>query len=274
MNSTNFEHRWRQAQRAAVALALALAGASAWAQGFAAYISPPRVTMQAQAGKPQRQVLEIQHSGEQAGRYRFYTVDWRFNADQALVFSNEVTPDSCRPWVAIERREIKLEPGERYRYRFEVQAPPDTPARECRFAIMVEGMDAATVQQSGLSLPVNGRIGVIVYAAIGGAKPQLELSGQRTDKQDGQPLAVIMVRNTGNAHGRLDGFVDATDAEGRRVELSPQDLPILPGETRAVSLRPVATEKKPAPSLRFPLRVKGDLEWGRERLPLDLSFVP
>lgn len=274
MNSTHSERRWRPARHAALALAFALAGGSAWAQGFSAYISPPRVIMQAQPGKPQRQVLEIQHAGEQAGRYRFYTVDWRFNADHALEFSSELTPESCRPWVAIERREIKLEPGERYRYRFEVQAPADAPVRECRFAIMVEGLDPATVQQGGLALPVSGRIGVIVYAAIGGAQPKLELSGQRTDKQDGRSLAVILVRNTGSAHGRLDGFVDGTDAEGRRVELSPQDLPILPGETRAVPLKPATTEKQPAPSLRFPLRVKGELEWGRERLPLDLSFAP
>lgn len=274
MNSTNSERLWRRARQALAALALGLASAAGWAQGFAAYISPPRVTMQAQPGKAQRQVLEIQHSGEQPGRYRFYTVDWRFNADNSLDFFSELTPDSCRPWVAIERRELKLEPGERYRYRFEVQAPADAPARECRFAIMVEGLDPATVQQEGFSLPVSGRIGVIVYAAIGGAQPRLELSAHRTEAKDGKPQAVLMVRNTGTAHGRLDGFVDGTDADGQRVELSPQDLPILPGETRAVGLHVVTSAKQPTPSLRFPLRVKGELEWGRERLPLDLSFAP
>jgi hypothetical protein len=175
--------------------------------------------------------------------------------------------------VDIERRELAIEPGTRYRFRFEIAPPPGTAPRECRFAIMVEGLDPARVQ-GAVSFPVGGRIGVIVYAAIGGAAPRLEIVGTRVEQLQGQPTAVLDVRNSGNAHGRLGGFVNGRDASGASFELAPADLPILPGETRRVPLGPMAEDGKPAPRPAFPLRVQGELEWGQNRVPLDTSFSP
>ena len=252
---------------------LVLLPALASAQGFAAFISPPRFEVRATAGQPLRQVLEIQHVGRTPGNYRVYTNDWTLEGDNQVIFSNELAPDSCRPWVAIERRELTLQPGARYRYRFEITPPPGTPPRECRFAIMVEGLEAAQVE-GAVSFPVGGRIGVIVYAAIGEVEPALSITGTETARVNGQPTAVVRVRNDGSSTGRLEGFLDATDASGQRAEMSPADLPILPGETRRIGLAAVAVDGKTAPTLRFPLKVKGQLESGKAKLPLDASFAP
>lgn len=256
----------------ACAALLACAPGVMQAQGFAVYISPPRFEVQATPGQPLRQVLEIQHVGQEKGNFRIYTSDWTLQPDNSVTFSEALGPDSCRPWVAIERRELLIEPGARYRYRFEITPPPGTPARECRFAIMVEGLDKARAQ-GNLDIPVGGRIGVIVYATIGNAAPQLAIVGTRVDTRNGQPTAVVDVRNSGNAHGRLEGYVNGTDATGARFEMAPSDLPILAGETRAVTITPVMEEGKPAPEVRFPLTIKGNLEWGKNRLPLDTSFT-
>lgn len=247
----------------------AAAPSFATAQGFAAYITPPRFDVKIAPGQSLRQVFEIQHVGQLKGGYRLYTNDWTYQPDNTVIFSDELAPDSCRPWVAVERRELTLEPGARYRFRFEITPPPGTPARECRFAIMVEGVDPAKS-----SVDVGGRIGVIVYAAIGGAEPVLELAATRVAMVGGKPVAMLDIRNRGNAHGRLEGFVNATDATGRRLEMTPTDMPILPGETRGVALGPVVDEGQPVPEIRFPLAVKGSLEWGKNRLPLDASFAP
>lgn len=255
--------------------AVAALGATplAQAQGFAAYITPPRFEVQAESGKSLRQVLEIQHVGQQKGSYRITTNDWVLMPDNSVTFSEELAADSCRPWVAIERRELTIEPGARYRYRFEITPPPGTPPRECRFALMVEGLDPARVQ-GAFNFPVGGRIGVVVYASIGDAAPRLEIAATRVATINGKPTAMVDVRNRGNAHGRLEGFVNGTDASGARFEMSPADLPILPGETRGVAIGPVVEDGKPAPEIRFPLVIKGNLEWGKNHLPLDASFAP
>ncbi|MBD3893140.1 hypothetical protein [Hydrogenophaga sp.] len=247
--------------------------ALAQAQGFGAFITPPRFELVLNAGQTSRQVMEIQHVGAQSGRFRIYSNDWRFNDDESIHFQDELAADSCRPWVALERRELSIAPGERFRFRFEITVPPGTPARECRFALMVEGMEPVQVQ-GAISFPVGGRIAVIVYAAIGGAEPKLSLSASRVQLVNGQPGAVLEVHNSGNAHGRLAGFVNGTDASGARFELAPADAPILPGQTRHIALLPLTQEGQPTAEIRFPLTVKGHLEWGRQRLPLDLTFTP
>jgi hypothetical protein len=53
---------------------------------------------------------------------------------------------------------------------------------------------------------------------------------------DGKLTPVLMVQNTGTAHGRLSAFLSGTDAAGIKREFSPTTLPILPGETRRIAL--------------------------------------
>jgi hypothetical protein len=82
---------------APIALLLALVAGSASAQGFAAYISPPRFEVQLEAGQVLRQVVEIQHVGRVRGNYRIYTNDWVLSPDNSVSFSDTLAPDSCRP---------------------------------------------------------------------------------------------------------------------------------------------------------------------------------
>lgn len=257
---------------AGAALATSLV-APVGAQGFGASISPPRFEVQVKPGQTLRQVIEIQHIGTQNGTFRIYTNDWEFQRDGSVAFSNELAEGSCRPWVAIERRDLTITPNTRYRYRFEITAPADAPIGECRFAIMIEGTDPARVEQSGVSIPVGGRIAVIVYASIGGAEPQLDITAMAVATVNGQSLPTLAVRNTGKAHGRLEGFLNGTDAVGNKFELSPSDLPILPGETRTITIIPVTEDRKAPPPVQYPLTVKGTLEWGKNRVPMEHTFT-
>jgi hypothetical protein len=255
-----------------VALSAAWA-APASAQGFGASISPPRFELQVKPGQTLREVIDIQHVGGQNGTFRIYTNDWTLKPDGSVEFSKELAPDSCRPWVAVERRELTITPNARYRYRFEITPPAGTPPRECRFAIMIEGTDMARVEQSGLDIPVGGRIAVIVYASIGGAAPQLDISPKGMADVNGQTLPTLEVHNTGTAHGRLEGFLSGTDAAGHKFDLSPAGLPILPGETRTLTINPVTENNNVPPPIEYPLKVTGALEWGTNRVPLEHTFA-
>lgn len=248
----------------------------ALAQGFAAYVSPPRLELRLKAGERKREVIEIQHAGQTEGSYRFYTADWGISSNGGATFSNELAPGSCRPWVAIERRQLTLAPGARYRYRIEVSAPADAPPQECRFALMVEGQDPAKVRND-ISFPVGGRIAVIVYAAVGDAAPRLELVSTHWENSPEGQRPVLEVRNTGEAHTRLDGLLNGTDNKGVISAWAPADTPILPGETRKIALRRVAdgdTATASTSPVQPPLTLKGSLEWDDKRLPIDLTLPP
>jgi hypothetical protein len=260
--------------RAACALLFAAAwhAPGAGAQEFSAAVSPPRFELAVNPGERSRQVIEITNASGQPSTYHFRTADWMLDEGAGVHFTEELASMSCRPWVAIERHELEVPAGGRYRFRFEVTPPADTPARECRFAIMIEGDEQVARGADGLDLPVSGRIGVIVYVRVGDAAPELQVVGTVVTDVNGRLLPVLQVNNLGNAHGRLSGFLQGTDARGRRLEFEPATLPILPHETRAIAL--TATEQpETIAEIAFPVTIQGALEWGgAQRLEIDQLF--
>lgn len=257
---------------------LALAGAAAsqaLAADFAVAVSPPRFEVEAKPGERLRQVLEIQNMSNEVGQMRVRTADWRLRPDGTVDFFDELQPGSCRPWVAIERRDIAVLAGRPYRFRFEITPPADVQPTECRFAIMLEGRDQTT-RAGQLAVPFNARVGVIVYATVGGVAPELTVVGSGIAPLDGRRTPVVQVRNAGTATGRLGGFLSGTDAANAALEFSPSTLPILPGETRTVPL--VATRAgnpDTAVDVQFPVTVRGKLEWGKDRSqPFEQRFGP
>jgi len=254
-----------------VFLSVLLMSKPAAAQGFSAVISPPRFELKVTPGKTIRQVIEITHAANQLGRYRVYTNDWVIGSDGNAIFSDELAANSCRPWVSLERRELMIAANGKMRFRFEITPPQDAASRECRFAVMIEGLEQVIKTEGEVSFPVSGRVGVVVYAAVGGASSTLEISSASAAIINGQALPQLSVRNTGNAHGRLGGFVVATDSEGAKVDMTPETVPILPNTTRLVSLVPNVPENQQV-RLKYPLTVKGDIEWGEKKTAIDMRF--
>jgi len=247
--------------------ACALSASAVSAQGFSAVVSPPRFEDDAKPGTTYRNVVQIDNVSTESAHFTVKTADWSLLPDGGVQFDDALAADSCRPWVGIEAPGITLGANGRRRYRFEVAIPADAPRRECRFALMIEG-DPEPVE-SGVAIPVSGRIAVIVYLSIGGAAPRLEVAGQRIATVEGRDVPVLRVHNTGDAHGRLSGFVDGTDADGRRYAFAPSTLPILPGETRDVPLQPQPDDPQSAPPvLTFPVKLQGRLDSGAQRIDI------
>ena len=261
--------------RAPAALAVSLVGIAmsqpVGAQGFAALVSPPRFELATPPGRVLRSVVEVSNRSTAPARYLFHTADWTFAPDFSVNFHDDLQPSSCRPWVAIERPEAVVPGGGTLRYRFEVHVPADAPAGECRFAVMIEGAEPSIARSAGLDMPVTGRIGVIVYLTIGDGAPDLEVFGPTIATLNGQRIPTLRMHNSGEAHGRVSGFLTGTDANGIKYDFTPSDFPILPHEEREVFLTPsTATDERP--TLAFPVTVKGTLEWGEHKTQLDQRF--
>ena len=257
---------------ALVAFYAAICASQIFAQNFAAVVSPPRFELSVKPGERVRDVVEISNASAQPATYHVRTGDWTLALDAGVTFSETLGASSCRPWVAIERREIVVPAGGRYRYRFEVQPPAGSPPGECRFALLIEGEEQSVRTQDGLNVPVNGRIGVIVYVVVGPAAPDLQIVGTSIGEVAGHKMPILNVRNTGNAHGRLTGFLSGVDAKGQSLDFSPSTLPILPGETRAIALV-AGTAPDVISEVAYPVRVRGILEWGAgKRMELDKQF--
>jgi len=246
-----------------VALALtALLQASPAAAQFAAYVVPARFELTTRPGNIVKEVLEIGNDDIKGADYAVKTADWMLKEDAGVDFNTDaLAADSCRPWVRLERLNIRVPGKGKRRYRFEVHVPADAKPGLCRFAIMLEAMDAGVPAQIGnIQLPILGRIGVIVYLRVGDAKPILSLEGIQTRIVNGRPTPVALFRNTGNAHGRPEGMLSGVDAKGNSLDFSVSPLPVLPGELRAVPIW-IQGEAAKTGALNFPLKLSGVIEW-------------
>ncbi len=260
------------------AAALALFLVSSDAVPFAGLVSPPRFELRAKPGEVLHQVLDIGNDASIPDEFAISTADWLLNAKGGVEFEEALQPGSCRPWVRIERHKVSMQPRGVRKFRFEVHVPEGAPAQECRFAIMVEkaAPTAPQVSAGNIQFPLEGRIGVIVYVAVGEVAPRLELRGVGLREFNGQLTPAATFHNSGKSHGRPEGVLEGRDASGKSYEFVVSPFPILPGETRAVALWPQEGPDKKMPKLVYPVRLRGTIEWdgGKQEIDSTLAGAP
>jgi fimbrial chaperone protein len=250
----------------------------AQAQSFEVAISPSRFEVTGRPGGRIGQSLNIFNVGPTPTQVQVRTLDWHFSDQGVISYYEDLQPGSCRPWVTLERKVVSVPARSRANFRFQVDVPPDAPRGECRFMLGVEGVEPAhSVQLPGaagtqLSLPVSGRIAVAVYVMVGGAQPKLEIKQMGVMQVEGQPRAVVTVANTGDAHGRLEGSLEATDSKGQKFELLPEGTPVLPGQTRTLPFHVKAEPNRPAPAIAFPVKAEGQLDWDHGSFKVTMEF--
>ncbi len=272
---------------AQTALAVALLHVPiARADEFALSVSPPRFEISAQPGQTVRAVAAMSNASSVANQLTFATAEWDLTPDGGVTLSEILRPGSCRPWVSIERRQATLQAKAELRYRFEVTPPSDTPPTECRFAIVVSGAEARVSPGANVSFPINGQIAIIVYVTVGDVKPQLRIVKADVVNINGTMTPVLMVENSGTAHGRLSAFLSGTDAKGKKREFAPSTLPILPGETRRIALNidngsdaietqnSASSADAKADAIAFPLKLSGTINDSINTFKFDGVFEP
>jgi hypothetical protein len=266
----HYAHSRDSALRRVLALAAALAGAAmagpATAASFEVGISPSRFELTGKGGARVGQSLNIFNVGSAPTEVSVRTLDWTYSEDGNVTYHDELVPGSCRPWVTLERRSVRVPAQGKSSFRFQIDIPQDAPRGECRLMLAVEGVEPAyraQLQNGGasLSLPISGRIAVAVYVIVNGAAPKLEVKQLGVKDLRGQRTPVITVANTGDAHGRLEGGLESVDANGEKFDLLPEGSPILPGQTRTLPLQPRVEENRKPPTMTFPVKSSGQLDW-------------
>jgi len=277
MKSKNADIFWF-ARGFALLLATAFLAATPAYAAFDVSVSPPRFELHAKPGDTVRQTVAINNLGNDPGRYLTKTADWELGAaGEAQFLEGAPKEGSCRPWVKLERHEISIAPRDTRDYRFEVHVPKNAGNGECRFALLVSS-DAGTVTPSGSSfiqIPIVGRLAVIVYITIGDAKPVMKLEHIATQKVKGKLLPVATFRNSGDAHGRVSGHLEALDANHHKVVLVADESVILPNSTRTITFTPMdwssGQGKTPTFDLALPMHIRGTLQFlGGGEVKLDL----
>lgn len=250
---------------------------SSYAAPFEIAVAPSRLELTAKSATRLGQSLQLQNVGKQASKLNIHTLDWTFSAQGDIQYYEELLPNSCRPWVTLERNNLVIPPQGKRSLRFQIDVPANPNMTECRFMVAIEGAEpshrtALDANGANLNIPVSGRIAVAVYLSLNGAQPQLVLQQLAVKSVQGQRVPVVTVQNKGNAHGRLEGSLNATDASGRAYELIVESTPILPNQTRQLPLAPKAVGTAPASPPKYPIKGKGQLDWAKGSFKLNAEF--
>lgn len=258
-------------------LLVAYSTSAVYAAPFEVAVAPSRFELNADNTGRVGQSLQIQNLGKQNVNLKIRTLDWALSEKGEITYYDELRPNSCRPWVTLERNSLSLPAQGKRAMRFQVNAPANTTLTECRFMIAVEGLDPAhnsvldTNSGANLSIPVSGRIAVAVYIALNNAQPQLSLKQLTVQNARGGRVPFVTVQNTGKAHGRLEGSINATDAKGQAYELTVDNSPVLPGQTRQLALTPKAINSNNN-SPTYPLKGRGQLDWAKGSFKINAEF--
>lgn len=247
----------------------------AWADSFSATVSPPRFELQGKPGEVIREIVEIDNAGDTPALFALRTADWDLTDTGGLtIFPPELQPNSCRPWVRIERRALRLQAQSGKRFRFEIHVPEDAPEGECRVALLVESGDDSSIlaRAKNISFPIDGRIAIIIYVSIGNAAPELTVQSLRLQDVNGRLTPVVLLENSGNAHGRPSGFLEGRDASGKRIGFAVAQTPILPGRSRATAIWENIAEGSEATKVTPPLQLKGTIEWRGGNQKIDTTL--
>jgi fimbrial chaperone protein len=265
---------WKSLSSLALGLTLACTAGTAFAQGFSALVSPPRFELKGKPGQVLAEAFDISNPENFVAKYEFSTADWTLTEAGSVAFADGLAPDSCRPWTRIERRSLALNARGNRKFRFEVHIPADAPVGECRFAILIGAAPEqdSPVAAGQLKFPVQGRVGLVVYVSVGNAKPKLEFRGLKVAKVNNVPTPVAVFHNSGNAHGRPEGGLNAVDKNGQQLEFVVSPSPILPGQTREVPIWPADPDNSnKTVQFTYPLRLKGTIEWDGGKQAVDAT---
>lgn len=259
------------------ALAAAALPALAPAAPFEVAVSPSRFEVAGKSGTRLGQSINIYNVGRAPTEVSVRTLDWTYSPEGNVTYHDALQPESCRPWVTLERRTVRVPQQGRLAFRFQVDIPAGTPRGECRFMLAIEGVEPAYQAQlqggtASLSLPVSGRIAVAVYVAVDGAVPRLEVRQVGVKAINGKPTPAITVANTGDAHGRLEGGLASVDAKGLKFDLLPEGTPIMPGQVRTLPFTPRVESGQKPPEYALPVKSAGQLDWEQGSFKVDVEF--
>jgi fimbrial chaperone protein len=247
-----------------------------FAAGFSAGISPSKFELRARPGQILRDTVTIFNPAESSTDFQFRTTDWELTDTSSVQFFEDVLLDgSCRPWVRLERKAVRIESAARRNYRFEVHIPEKAEPGLCRFAILIEPAERAQANADGIiSMPIVGRFAVIVYVTIGDATADIEYLGMGRHMSNSERLPTLRLQNNGTTYDRAFGRLIGTDSEGQRIALTPSSFPVLPGRIEEIRLQreSAANAASTTAPLEYPLAITGRIEIGGDTIEIDELF--
>lgn len=182
--------------------------------------------------------FELYNTGDQEVHITGSTADWNKTKTGDVEIADAGTqPNSCATWITLNPAEFNLAPKQTVKVRFSIATPPDL-AAERHALVFFQSRPVPVKGDHNIQLSISTRFGCKVFVV-----PAQPLASQgKLAAMEMSPASKLQVtfENTGPVNVRLNGTVEARDADGKVVAkgvLQPANTQILPGGTEILSPR-------------------------------------
>jgi hypothetical protein len=215
-------------------------------------LTPMRQELRLQPGQSRSGSLELTNEHGGLLRIRAELLDFFLDATMTPQFARSIEQEnawSCRDWLTLNPMESELETGGKLLARFTMRVPESTPARSYHCAAGFTALPPlGGARATGIRNAV--RVVAVFYVTVGGGRPQGEISALQYEEEDGNPRAVLSLRNDSDYYFRPEGVLEALDAGGAVIEAVPvPGFPVLPRREQRLFL-PLSQEYARPKSLR------------------------
>lgn len=165
---------------------------------------------------------------------------------------------SAFKWVTMSTTELTLAPDTQKTLRFTISVPKGTPPGDYLFAAYVENRDAPPPpKENHKQVVISFRHYLLVYVMVPDLTVKGELEGLDIKVENGRPVAMPVLSNSGNSRLRPSHSFEISDADGKKVFASD------PSEARVV----LGGHK-----WQIPYRIDADLGAGKYTLQYTVDF--
>ncbi|MGL5003485.1 MAG: hypothetical protein ACRDAM_11145, partial [Casimicrobium sp.] len=144
MNRTTFSTKFLRIARIVCMMSLgAFVAPQVDASSFEIGATPTRFVLTGKSASRIGQTLTIFNLAGAATELSVRTLDWTYSEAGEVTYHDELLPNSCREWVTLERKLVKINARDKRAFRFQIDVPPNAPRSECRFMLTLEGVEPA-----------------------------------------------------------------------------------------------------------------------------------
>lgn len=204
------------------------------ASAFGLMVQPSTIELRTDAASQHRQTIQVRNMRpDRALTLTVGASDWTLDEHSKLkLFAPSTQERSAAGWIQFSPATLTLLPGESQQIVVDIAIPASVNVDgDHRVALLISTL-LPRDREAGSAVWNRYQVASLIYVAVGDSvsSPLVERSWiERAD--DGVPVLMTELKNTGNTHARLDGTISVKTGNGETVHQQSYDAVVLDNQT-------------------------------------------
>jgi len=207
---------------------------------FGLMVQPSTIELKTDAASQHRQTIQVRNMRpDRALTLAIGASDWILDDNGKLkLFAPSTQQRSASDWIQFSPATLTLRPGESQQIVVDIAVPANVAIDgDHRTALLISTL-LPKQRDTGSAVWNRYQVASLFYVAVGESvsEPVVERTWiERAD--DGVPVLMTQISNTGNTHARLSGKISVTTVGGETIHQQPYDAVVLDQQSLTIATR-------------------------------------